>query len=86
MQSNILAVVCLAMVVLANKEKIFPAKLKYKRLYRMTNLSCYTIVTEMNEVMERTWGGDFDTRECHTTLDKLVIPQGQSMRERLRRH
>ena len=84
--SNILAVMCLAMVVLANKEKLFPAKLSYKRLYRTTNLSRYITVKAMNKVVERTWNGDFDTRECRIVLDKIVIPQGQGLSVKLRRH
>ena len=84
--SNILAVMCLAMVVLANKEKLFPAKLSYKRLYRMTNLSRYITVKEMNKVVERTWNGDFDTRECRIVLDKIVIPQGQGLSVKVRRY
>ena len=84
--SKILAVVCFAIVVLANKEKIFAEKLNYKRLYRMTNLSRYVTVKEVNKVIERTWDGDYDTRECRIVLDKLVISQGQRLSIQLRSH
>jgi hypothetical protein len=84
--SKVLAVVCLATVMLANEEKLFPAKLKCKRLYMMTNMSRYIRVKEMKNVIKRTWDGDLDRRECRIVLDKLVIPQGQSLSVRLRRH
>lgn len=84
--SKILAVVCFAIVALANEEKIFAKKLNYKRLYRTTNLSRYVTVKEVNKVIERTWDGDYDTRECRIVLDKLVISQGQRLSIQLRSH
>ena len=80
---NTLAVVCFATVVLANKEKIFgEQKLKYKRLYRTTNLSRYISLKEMKEIVARTWDGDFDARECRIILDKIIIPHGPRLRHR----
>ena len=84
--SKILAVVCFAIVALANKERNFAEKLKYKRLYRTTNLSRYVTVKEVNKVIERTWDGDYDMRECRIVLDKLVISQGQRLSIQLRSH
>lgn len=73
---NILPVVCFATMVLANKEKMFGRlKLKYKRLYRATNLSRYIRLKEMKEIVTRTWNGDFDVRECRIALDKVVVPR-----------
>jgi hypothetical protein len=73
--SNILAVVCFATVVLTNKEKILEEKLNYKNLYRSTNMYRYISVKQMNELISRTWNGDFDSRECRIVLDKIVVPR-----------
>ena len=54
---HILAVACFATVVLASKEKVFGKKVKYKRLYRTTNLSRYIKLKEMKDIMKRTWNG-----------------------------
>ena len=73
---HVIAVACFATMVLANKEKAFGRnKVKYKRLYRSTNLSRYICLKEMKEIMKRSWNGEYDVRECRITLDRIVIPR-----------
>lgn len=59
---NILAVVCCATMVLANEENVFGSeRIRYKQLYRATNLSRFIRLREMKEIVRRMWNGDFDS-------------------------
>ena len=65
--SNVLAVVCFAIMALAKKEKLRRV-VKFTHLYRATNLSRYLNKKEMERIISMS---TFDIRECRIVLDRI---------------
>lgn len=78
MTRQLLAVVCVVAVMLAEEEGLLRARPKYKGIYDATSMWRFMHLRELRQIVRRADEGLLDTRDFRIVLDRVVDLRGHT--------